>query len=512
MTTLEGIFPINTKSGIKRDGTEFEGNYYVDGHWCRFQRGKPRKIRGYQAITDGFNGPVRGAFLDGSNGFNYIYGGSANSLEMIIVSDTGGGGGIIDRTPASGFAPNSDNIWQFDTLFDAGGSARRILAHAAPNLTAIDSTAQQPIWYGDANGAGHLITTGTSVSGGVFSLPPYAMALDNDGYAIWTPPNEPNDFGDTMAGGGSARIAPNKLIKGMRTRGGSGYAPAGLIWSLNELYRTFFIGGAPVFEFDYIGDTELLSTSAVVEYNGRYYWPDLNGFKSFAGSIEDMPNDMNTNFFYDNVNIAQRQKVWGFKNPRWNEIWWLWPFGMNDECSHVIIYNVAENTWYDTTWAVDQKARSSGFFSKSYQFPVMFGLDPNAGGTYTLWQHESGVDRVENNQTFAIDSYFETADISYCTPDGGLSIMTGEDKWVELMRVEPDFVQVGDMTITVKGQPYASQPSVDSGPYVFSPNTNKVDMKEQRRQLRLRFESNVAGGDYQLGKTLLHMSVGDGRQ
>jgi hypothetical protein len=34
--------------GIKRDGTKFEGEYYVDGQWVRWQRGLPRKIGGYQ--------------------------------------------------------------------------------------------------------------------------------------------------------------------------------------------------------------------------------------------------------------------------------------------------------------------------------------------------------------------------------------------------------------------------------------------------------------------------------
>ena len=36
-------------------------------------------------------------------------------------------------------------------------------------------------------------------------------------------------------------------------------------------------------------------------------------------------------------------------------------------------------------------------------------------------------------------------------------------------------------------------------------------MKEQRRELRLKFESNVVGGDYQLGMTLLSADLGDVR-
>jgi hypothetical protein len=46
---------------------------------------------------------------------------------------------------------------------------------------------------------------------------------------------------------------------------------------------------------------------------------------------------------------------------------------------------------------------------------------------------------------------------------------------------------------------------------VFGPNTGKVDMREQRRELRIKFRSNVQGGDYQMGKVLLNAEFGDVR-
>jgi len=506
---IEGLFPISSQAGIKRDGTEFESNYYSDAKWCRFQRGKPRKIGGYRLILDSFSGPVRGSHVDGANGYNYVYGGSASELEMVVIDNTGAGAGIVTRTPA-GFASSSDNVWQFDGLYDAGGSAKRVIAHAGQNLSAINSTVQTPIYYGDENGTGALTSIGTSVSGGVFCLTPYLLGLDNDGYVLWTPPNTMSFAG---AGSGSARVAPNKLIKGVRTRGGSGYSPSGLIWSLDELYRVYFTGGSTVFGFDYIGDTSLLSTSAVVEYNGRYFWPDMNGFKTFAGVIEDLPNDMNLNYFYDNLNKQYRQKVWGIKNPRYNEIWWFWPKGNATECTDVIIYNIKENTWYDTAWAGGQSARSSGEYSAFFPYPLMFGLDANSVGKYSLWMHEFGTDRIEGINSYAIDSYFETANISYNDNIMAGQEFVGLDRWVQLMRVEPDFVQTGEMSLIVTGKPYAkSSTETESDPYYFSPDTQKIDLKEQRRQMKLRFTSNVAGGDYQLGQPMMDIIIGDGRQ
>jgi hypothetical protein len=67
------------------------------------------------------------------------------------------------------------------------------------------------------------------------------------------------------------------------------------------------------------------------------------------------------------------------------------------------------------------------------------------------------------------------------------------------------------MTVVVTGRPFAQGGDVESAAYVFGPDTGKVDMREQRRELRLIFRSNVSGGNYQLGKILLNATIGDVR-
>ena len=67
------------------------------------------------------------------------------------------------------------------------------------------------------------------------------------------------------------------------------------------------------------------------------------------------------------------------------------------------------------------------------------------------------------------------------------------------------------MSLYITGRPYAQSDDETSQPYTFDSNTNKIDMKEQRRELRLRFVSNVEGGNYQLGKVLLNGDFGDVR-
>jgi hypothetical protein len=111
----------------------------------------------------------------------------------------------------------------------------------------------------------------------------------------------------------------------------------------------------------------------------------------------------------------------------------------------------------------------------------------------------------------AIQSYFETNSIGTLGGLVGAQQQPGDNLWTRLERIEPDFIQAGAMTVTVTGQGYADDTVVDSSPYPFDPTTLKIDMREQRREMRLRFESNVAGGNYQTGRVLLSMTTGDSR-
>ena len=72
-------------------------------------------------------------------------------------------------------------------------------------------------------------------------------------------------------------------------------------------------------------------------------------------------------------------------------------------------------------------------------------------------------------------------------------------------------LQIGSAPPSRFRRPFAQTADVTSAAYTFSSSTGKIDMREQRRELRLKFVSNVAGGDYQVGKILLDADVGDSR-
>ena len=124
---------------------------------------------------------------------------------------------------------------------------------------------------------------------------------------------------------------------------------------------------------------------------------------------------------------------------------------------------------------------------------------------YELWQHETGVDKIAQSQIDAIPSHFETAEIGMPVDDSGPN-----NKELRVARVEPDFVQSGDMTLTVKGRVNSKADVVESTPSTIfetpsSATEETVKLREIRRLMSFKFESNVQGGDYEFGETLAHI-------
>jgi hypothetical protein len=738
------VFALDTLPGIQRDGTVFDKQYYNDGQWVRFQRGRPRKIGGYRVISNDLLGPSRGIWVNAQNAFNFIFSGYSDGLQELVIDDNGVGAGLTNFT-LSNFSASSLNMWQFDGFYDVGGAGvNTLLAHPGQNLAAIDNTTNTPVLIGDISGStmsqigvftasvttvngspnltlpsdnsligsGQTVTgtgipasttiisvSGTtvvmsanatasgsitatfnnnvSVSGGVVTLHPYVFVYGNNGLIRnCSAGNAQNWVG---ADANEVNVATGKIVQGLPVRGGSN-APSGLFWSLDSLVRVSYapqslgVAGtanfaAPTFwRYDIISSqTSIMSSQSVIEYDGIYYWCGVDRFLLYNGVVKEIPNQMNQNWFFDNLNYTQRQKVWVTKVPRYGEVWWFYPRGNSTECNDAIIYNTRENVWYDAGQALGSR-RSAGYFSQVFTFPVeadwqtlpqetlltesmtyISGFDkialntyytelktnlvvtgddipantivtniqssgiktlgsitPGSGyanGSYTdvqltggsgdsataditvaggvvttvtlveygaayevgdvlsaddadlgglggagfsipvnalyvmvltlsnaptasdtadltfstpenrieVYQHEIGVDAINGQNVTAIESYFETNDLGWVSGGPSQPTMDGLNRWLRLERVEPDFLQNGQMSLIVTGRPYAQIADQPSNPYYFDPNTGKIDMKEQRRELRLKFISNIVGGNYQLGRVILNATIGDSR-
>ena len=529
------VFQLDTKAGIQRDGTVFDMNFYTDGRWVRFQRGRPRKVGGYAVISDQLTGPSRGVWVNPSNGFTQIFSGYNNGLQALSVDNNGVGAGVTNYT-LNNFTASNLNLWQFDGFYDVGGAGvASILAHPGQNLAQIDSTANTPVLIGDINGttlsqigtfstinsflnstvdvtvsttnsligAGQSVTgtgipsgttvvsstlsngtlaavavTGTagqcsctstsglfvgqsvtvsgtntgfatgitsgttyyiiatdyattftlsdtfggsaitttagtttglvftignyqkvtlsaaattsgastltlnnnvSVSGGVVSLHPYVFVYGNNGLIKNCAAGNAQDWVSVDAN--ETNVATGKIVQGLPVRGGSN-APSGLFWSLDSLIRVSYIGGSGTppqyWRYDIItSQSSILSSQSAIEYDGVYYWCGVDRFLLYNGTVKEIPNNFNQNYFFDNLNYNQRQKVWATKVPRYGEIWWFYPRGNATECTDAIIFNVREGVWYDAGEALGAR-RSAGYFSQVFAHPVAAGWETSS--------------------------------------------------------------------------------------------------------------------------------------
>lgn len=535
----ENIVQIRSQPGIKRDGTKFEGDNYVDGRWVRFQRGLPRKMGGYRSINKYLRGVARTLHEYTLDQITYIHAGSANALERFYIDGALNTSVIADRTPPT-LIQSAANLWQFD-VDTAAGIGLQLVAQVAPNLNCICNSNGGQLFYGDAFGTAPLteitnLPANYSATGGVVSLHPYTVAFGTDGFVMWSVPGDPTDF--TGSGAGNAYVTGQKIVRGMPLRGGPGSSPSGLLWSADSLIRMTYTGDTTAsFAFDTISaQTSILSAQSVIEYDGVFYWAGTDRFLMFNGVVREVPNNLNLNFFYDNMNYSQRQKVFAFKVPRYGEIWWCFPKGDSLEPNHAVIYNVREDTWYDTP--LPNGGRSAGMFPSVFRLPLMAGCDASfvaeedritedgvdsrvsedgldtriteAGGRaqYKFWVHETGTDEIDGIVINPIPSNFETADLS-------LPAQSQTNKALQVLMMEPDFVQSGPLTVQVIGRANARAPEVygEVKTIVEDPQTPQeqvVFFKEQRRELRFRFESNCVGGNYQMGLVLAHLQPGDG--
>ena len=548
--------------------------------------------------------------------------------------------GTISGSPTSAWLNNSAVFtpdpaagpyrvtWQFDSQFSPLGGNLSLFAHPGYNLVDIDNGVPSQILVGNiAPSTGNSWTftglsdsAGTtptyqpiSVDGGVTVLYPFIFVYGSHGYIannnVSSTYLQQNfyDWNGPLAN--QVNVSSSKIVKGMPMRGGTN-SPSGLFWATDSLIRVSFNSSASstvttnqFWNYDIVSSQiSIMSSNAVVEMDGVYWWMGVDRFYAYNGSVQVVPNDKNINYLFDNINYAQRQKVWATKVPRYNEIWFFYPRGTATECTDAIIYNTKDKLWYDAGQAQGAQ-RSCGYTTEIFPTPIwcdwnytpsfsapyttitnpaslppatanqiylagdvtsVFSpgsvltfsqasgapgtfqvtavvntfnttigtpgvtlvtftgsstVTPAAGtlvykqnGGYAIWQHEYGQNKVGLTGETAVYSSITTSDISWLTGNPSQDGLIGVNRRMHLRRVEPNFLQTGTMSMTVLGRKFANSPNEeDSGPFYFTPSTDKIDLRIEHRLVRLQFTSNELDGNFEMGRLLITAEYGDER-
>lgn len=561
MATQKQMFPITYKPGILRDGSAFQGSYCTQGQWVRFFRGQPQNIGGmknyviYQRdipqILTPNSIPTNCIIYYDSKGDKHILLGISPTLEKglsNVIDVTYKTSGAQTSICSSAYTNPTNTLTQFVVVISIINSlpTQMVLCLGMKNYTDINSSQaissilvkKDTDRFFQVNFPDFVLQEAT---GGMLYVGNRLFYYGNNGLVRWSLVAQEKSgektsvqtpflfFKDKY----SINISTDKVIYGAEWRGGVN-APTIIFWTLGSVVLITSSTGSNNQVIDdpddlsfskkvLSRDSSILSSNSVVEYDGIFYWPGTQRFFVFNGVVLPLENNLNRQTFFDTIDMSQRQRVFGVKNVSRDEIWWFYPEKRkypNVGCTRAVIYNVVDNTWYDT--AIE---RAAGYFDNTggNMYTVGKNLVPYEGDNNSyVWEHEVGNDQVNlykapDQQVKAIPSFFTTPIISYATFNPQKQV-AGIDYNISIQRIEPNIVATEKIKMTVSINTYeypASAPVTATYDLTTDGEENTVrpaiNERIQGRNINFTFKSEGIGSGYQMGTTFVLAEIDDGR-
>jgi hypothetical protein len=572
MTT--NLVELIIKPGIQRDGTPFQGDYCTDGQWIRFQRGKIRKMGGQLGALHNLNTFVSDLHVEPFNVGNQMvaYLGAVDGIyKLVLTTDMNQ---VVPPVQILALVGQPETEWISEALIwspPAGAppavgvpppasQPNRYIAFLKTNTNAnLTDTSAGALYYTEitplfSNTTTQVADLPQDINGGICFAAPYLFGFGTKGQVYYSRNNNPFNFTavdhtadptNTGSDGGQLQISNDKVIYGAQIRGGSN-SPAVLFWTLSSVVRITNVSstnaGNPEFKIDAISkSSSILSQKCVVEYDGLFFWPGNDRFFVYNGVVQEMVNFTNLNYFFDNIDPIYRSRIFGFKNTRYGEIWWCYPErGSNGVCTHAIIYNKRENSWYDTALqnaGFSGKGRTAGTFFEAYGMTFTYGdqLTAPTANQKCIWQHEvianEATDLIATQGRKTITSSFTTPVFGWASFNPAYTAYGRKsqavDRFIQLSRLEPDFViyylAAGgssiNMDFQILGATYAQDQSdivlLFTGPFTAgrtaNPSLGKIDVLAQARYFQLKFITTASSGVYEMGNIFMLVGIGDGQ-
>jgi hypothetical protein len=264
-----------------------------------------------------------------------------------------------------------------------------------------------------------------------------------------------------------------------------------LFWALDSLIRVSYTpttvstgGVASTFYWRYdiiSSQSSILSSQCVIEYDGIYYWIGVDRFLLYNGTVKEIPNSMNQNYFFDNLNYAQSQKVWATKVPRFGEVWWFYPSANSNENDSYVAWDYVENHW-----TIGTLARTCGTDRSVFRNPIMVGTNGY------IYDHEVGLN---------YDSSLPYAE------SGPVQIGNG-DNIMYVNELIPDERNQGGVVATFKTRYYPNAEETSYGPYTLA---NPTSVRFNGRQVKMRVTTTSPPTDWRVGTQRLNAIAGGRR-
>jgi hypothetical protein len=375
-------------------------------------------------------------------------------------------------------------IYYWDSSAGTGTRAVELSSLAGSNQCPTINSAGIAVSEGDR----HLLVFGANEVGSAIADPLLIRWGNQESLVEWEPRR------DTTAGG--LRVsAGSKIIAQSRGRQET------VIWTDIGINALTFVGPPYTFGLNTTAqNVSIVGPNAVIEARNQLYWMDLNAFRFYNGSVNTLPCTVQS-YVFDDFNWLQREKVCAGHNSRFNEVWWWYPSAAATENNRYVAYN-----YIDDYWIIGTMVRTAWLDASFTGYPIACGADDPTNSD--LFEHEIGVNRRFEQNSFALSSYIEGSD---------LTLLDGES-FAFISRVAPDFLrtgtdQTGLLTFEIKERNFPQNSSVTgfSGALVSTSDPKELFVRVRARQFALRVSSNQLNMGWRLGTTRFDIRE-DGRK
>lgn len=308
--------------------------------------------------------------------------------------------------------------------------------------------------------------------------------------SVWTPL-------ETNTSGGLRIITGSEFIAAVTTR------TEVLVWSDTALHALQYIGAPLEYGITRLAMTSIAGSNAVVSATDIVYWMGDRAFFRYDGRVEPIPCSV-TSYVFDDINLAQGEKIFAGANTSYNEVWWFYPSAASSENDRFVAYNYLERTWF-----VGTLVRTAWIDRRVEDYPRATGTDGY------LYFHEYGQDDGSTNPSSAMSTHIES----------GIVELGEGDNFGFAWRLIPDVTFAGgsaaspQVIMTLKAQDFPGGDFTQTKPNTvvrtatlpIEQSTTQTYFRLRGRELTLKVASTGLGVKWRLGNPRIDVRMDGSR-
>jgi hypothetical protein len=433
-----------------------------------------------------------------------------NTYDIVVTSfatsQVSGGGGAL--TEVQGQIPAGDCDPSFGRgygvglygvgLYGVSKTSQNILTR--PRIWSFDAFGNQTVltpgnqtglylWDGDLKTAPAIVPNAPTEIDYVYVSDNIVVTLNADGVfgrikwsgqgneTIWTAGP------DNLAGEDDIEGA-TRFISHVKVRG------VNLLFTETQTYQHRFIDKPEVWEIRLIDNSVgIIAQNARVSHGGFAYWMDDENFFMFSGgAVRQIPSNSSNystieRFVFEDFNTVEKADCFAWYNKEFNEVWFHYPSGIEEECDKLARFNIKE-----LTWTPDTLSRSAGEYPHQLEeTPKLISFEG------VLYKHEVGVDDDGSPMTMRLKTKL---------------FQLGNNE-MEIGGIYPDSIQTGSLNITIRTLPYPqSIREKEVIPSPVTPTTEHIDFLNTGRNWQYTFDNKELGFNWRMGLWLERVQKG----